>query len=80
MATKSFCNNCRHRNIDPSIKTIFNEVVQETFLVCPIENSQQIAGCFIKNLEIDWDGFVKFCYEKEILKEEKNDNRTEGGS
>ena len=78
MAIKKFCDGCKHRNISPEIKTIFNEVVQETFLVCPIETTDKIAGCFTKNLEIDWDGFTKFCREQGNLKEEKNDDRTEG--
>lgn len=77
MAIKSFCNGCKHKGIDGKMKSLFNEVVQETFCVCPILSTDNISGCFTKNLEIDWEGFKVFCAEKGLLTEGTDDNRTE---
>lgn len=73
MAVKKFCKDCRHLSVDPILKSMFNEVVQETFIVCPVESNQKISGCFIKELEVDWDNFVTYCSEKGLLIESKEE-------
>lgn len=71
MSVKKFCKDCKHLNVDPNLKLMFNEMVQETFLVCPVKEKEKISGCFIKNLEIDWDGFVNYCSDNGVLIESK---------
>lgn len=64
---KEFCKDCKHKNINVKIKTLFNEHVQKTFIICPLETTDLIAGCFNKGLEIDWSGFKTFCKEKKLI-------------
>ena len=58
-------------SIDPKLKEIFNKVVQETFIVCPVKDGDSISGCLIKDLEIDWESFVKYCMDNGFLEENK---------
>ena len=71
MSVKKFCNGCKHLNVDPMLKSMFNKVVQETFIVCPVNEEELISGCLIKNLEIDWESFVKYCSDNGYLTENK---------
>jgi hypothetical protein len=57
-----FCNDCQHLVIAQFLKEEFNKRVKRVFLDCPTEDPK-VAGCLIKFLEINWDGF-----EKEIRK------------
>lgn len=75
MALKEFCKNCKHKDVDIGVKRVFNEMVQRTFVVCPIEKTENISGCLIKDLTIDWNGFIKFCESNSEITE--NDNREE---
>ena len=60
---KSFCSECKHRNVNENLKMLFNENVSPTFIVCPVEGESNICGCFSKDLVIDWKGFDEFCSE-----------------
>lgn len=65
-----FCNNCQHKNIPSTLKIKFNNGVKKTFVECPTGDSK-IAGCFIKNLDIDWGKFAEWLIDnRQITMEE----------
>lgn len=61
-----FCRTCPHRLISNEVKEKFNELIKETFLECPIDD-ENVAGCTIKFLDIDWDNFREYLKKKKIV-------------
>jgi hypothetical protein len=67
---KNFCQTCQHKNIPWFLKQKFNKAVNMTFIECPLRD-ENVAGCLIKNLNIDWDKFINYLVEHDsIIKEE----------
>lgn len=54
-----FCNHCQHSKLPNSLKTKFNNNFKITFIDCPTSD-KVVAGCFIKNLDIDWGKFAEW--------------------
>lgn len=66
---KSFCEGCKHKDVSVRLKKIFNSRVQNTFVLCPIDNEDVIYGCFMRTMEINWSSFEMFCIEKGFIKD-----------
>lgn len=63
---KSFCNDCKHKNVREELKVLFNENVHKTFITCPCEETDKIEGCLTKSINIDWGSFETFCEENDL--------------
>jgi hypothetical protein len=68
-----FCKTCQHANVPADLKDKFNKVVDKTFIECPT-NDKVIAGCLIKNLNIDWVKFVQYLREHGAITEDQVSN------
>lgn len=60
---KSFCKGCPHNNTKPLLKFYYNKYVKPTFITCPVESDDVVWECFIKNIDINWEEFEKWCRE-----------------
>jgi hypothetical protein len=69
---RRFCEDCSHCEIQPEVKNLFNVYVRNTFIHCP-EDSEKVSGCLIKNIEINWANFTKWCIDNNFLVEEKEE-------
>lgn len=69
----NFCNSCKHRKIPKILKVKLNEYYYPYFVFCPISDNQ-IFGCRIKYLDVEWDNFYKYLLERDLLTKNEINN------
>ena len=63
---RPFCRDCLHCNVNPTLKLIYNKYVKEAFTNCP-ETFEKVAGCFSKNIEVNWENFESWCVANKMM-------------
>lgn len=65
---QKFCENCAHRKVPLSIKNKFNTNLKFFFVDCPCQ-FEDIYGCTTKYIVIDWNSFLKWLIDNELIEE-----------